>query len=768
MNKIQLENIPEKLKLMPNWIVWKYETRTNKDGTKKPTKVPYDAKDRLGNTKAKSNEPDTWSSFAKALETLNSIPIFHGLGFCFPLDHSIYGVDFDDPNEQTETLVSKLNTYVERSPGGGYHAIALDGTKLAIDTQKWEAAEYGCNLEIYNNNARYFTFTGDVVKLQPISDCTEALKEIIASLKPKESSVSCMLAEPETTISPPPPAASSKPDISDKTYDECVTWARNTMRMIKPKGTEGDGSGRLISYCHAATKRGVKAPDAIKLVREMEEILPFPVQYTDSQIEKRFDDSFRAYGQIWKESNVPAVSEPAPIKMERKPLTYSLAKFPDRIQDFVSSISTTNDILPPILHLGAAYAIIGTLIGKRLWCDNKGSTVYPNYCAVGLAPTASNKTGTIKKCNAAMEEVALRSLVPNSTASALYDVLGTIIPKKEWQNLSKNDRELKKMEAMREAKADPNGHIILTDECTGVIRTILGGWDSKSPIRDADTLLSLLDSGGKLDNQRTGEGSRGMYDLCVGFLGFTQNETWNTELGGEEFMSRGLFGRFVPYTSTYLRLTDIAENQTNLTTIIRDLHDDAQTITERIQCVFGEKVPLGEKDFAGRAMDALESRDGVRQFVADYPQEWASLRNKILVHAEKCAMIDAFVNGDYKHDLATHKDILDCSKYFMNHALFITATYAAYFWQRPEVSAFGKLEDKVVQILKREGALTARELQRKCHFHNRPQLDEMMKSLVAAAIVRRSEITNKNGTKTEVFSTVTTTVTVTAKTTLNG
>src|SRR5690242_15359802 len=108
MSTLQIENIPQQLKALPNWIVWKYETRTNKDGTTKGTKVPYDAKDIRGNTKAKSNDAATWATFNDAIAALK-MPYFAGIGFCFPQDRSIFGLDFDDANANTENIIEQLN-----------------------------------------------------------------------------------------------------------------------------------------------------------------------------------------------------------------------------------------------------------------------------------------------------------------------------------------------------------------------------------------------------------------------------------------------------------------------------------------------------------------------------------------------------------------------------------------------------------------------------------------------------------------------------------
>jgi len=52
-------NIPGELKSVPQWVVWRAESR---DG--KITKVPYNARTHQ---KAKSNNPKTWGDYVRLL-----------------------------------------------------------------------------------------------------------------------------------------------------------------------------------------------------------------------------------------------------------------------------------------------------------------------------------------------------------------------------------------------------------------------------------------------------------------------------------------------------------------------------------------------------------------------------------------------------------------------------------------------------------------------------------------------------------------------------
>ena len=69
---VLVENIPEELKVRPQWVVWKAEGE-------KPDKVPYSAK--TGH-KASSTNLMTWSTFEEAIEAYEDSDC-SGVGFVF-------------------------------------------------------------------------------------------------------------------------------------------------------------------------------------------------------------------------------------------------------------------------------------------------------------------------------------------------------------------------------------------------------------------------------------------------------------------------------------------------------------------------------------------------------------------------------------------------------------------------------------------------------------------------------------------------------------
>jgi putative DNA primase/helicase len=119
MDKARIESIPQALRDLPQWVVWRGVVREDK-----LTKVPYSANtDELASTK----DPSTWTSFDVALLAAHK---YDGLGFVFSESDEFCGVDLDHCREGEnksrafEILERFRETYIEFSPSGdGYHIL---------------------------------------------------------------------------------------------------------------------------------------------------------------------------------------------------------------------------------------------------------------------------------------------------------------------------------------------------------------------------------------------------------------------------------------------------------------------------------------------------------------------------------------------------------------------------------------------------------------------------------------------------------------------
>ena len=152
----KLENIPNELKKVNQWVCWQGEA-----------KIP---KNPANGQNAKSNDKKTWGTFEQAVKACDTFG-FDGLGFMFSkpyfgidLDHCLDNLDFVD--EFVETLQSY--TEISRS-GSGIHIICKG--KLP------EGSRRKGGVEMYSEG-RYFICTGNIYNPSyvDVKDCTESVK----------------------------------------------------------------------------------------------------------------------------------------------------------------------------------------------------------------------------------------------------------------------------------------------------------------------------------------------------------------------------------------------------------------------------------------------------------------------------------------------------------------------------------------------------------------------------------------------------------------
>lgn len=174
----QFLNIPEELRQLRQWVVWRLEKREGK----KPTKVPYSPWPNGG--KASVVNWGSWGTFDQAVAApLNcvepcdsSLPIeqtgFSGIGFVFTANDPYCGIDLDDTHGDQEAyqrqlrVFTEFNSYAELSPSGaGMHIIIKGSVPMG---------RHRADIEVYSKE-RYFTMTGNVQNNVPIAERQELL-----------------------------------------------------------------------------------------------------------------------------------------------------------------------------------------------------------------------------------------------------------------------------------------------------------------------------------------------------------------------------------------------------------------------------------------------------------------------------------------------------------------------------------------------------------------------------------------------------------------
>ncbi len=175
------KNIPNELKELRQWVVWKRD------------KVPYSA--RTGRP-ASPTDPNTWTDYTAAVRALQKEDAYCGVGFVFTADDPYIGIDIDDCASSTgkirpfvQEIISKLDSYTEYSPSGTGIHIILRGKKPGPRCRK---KHHACTVEIYEKD-RYFTVTGNHVPGTPegirprSAELAEIYRELFGDTEPAGS-----------------------------------------------------------------------------------------------------------------------------------------------------------------------------------------------------------------------------------------------------------------------------------------------------------------------------------------------------------------------------------------------------------------------------------------------------------------------------------------------------------------------------------------------------------------------------------------------------
>lgn len=180
--KFNIESIPFALRELPQWVT--FELAQN-PGKPKPKKLPYDAKASISNPRlASSTDPDTWSTFDKAVAYAKAKKI--GIGFALTVENGLVFTDLDDCVADgmiapwAMEIVASQETYWEYSQSKtGLHSVAWG----ALPTGRRKKG----NVEMYSSG-RFVLITGDHVEgtSTTINDCQADIEAIHAACLGKD------------------------------------------------------------------------------------------------------------------------------------------------------------------------------------------------------------------------------------------------------------------------------------------------------------------------------------------------------------------------------------------------------------------------------------------------------------------------------------------------------------------------------------------------------------------------------------------------------
>lgn len=194
--------LPDELKALRQWLVWRFEARPGKD---KPAKRPYSS--GTGRP-ARTDVPATWGTWPQALARYQHGG-WDGLGFVFTAADPYCGVDLDgcrDPEtgeiaSWAHYILDQLASYTEISPSGqGLHVLVR--ATLPDHTGRKQGA-----VEVYDHQ-RYFAVTGERLAGTPA-----ALEERQVEVLALYATLAPVHDEDAFLHAPPPPHASlRRPD----------------------------------------------------------------------------------------------------------------------------------------------------------------------------------------------------------------------------------------------------------------------------------------------------------------------------------------------------------------------------------------------------------------------------------------------------------------------------------------------------------------------------------------------------------------------------
>jgi hypothetical protein len=211
--RVHRHNIPEELRVLDRWVVWKWTLRGDK--WQKPPMQPQGGM-------AQSNNEETWVSFDKAMKAYES-EAFDGIGIILP--ENIVGIDLDNARnpldgsytEDAKMYLAMTGCYTEVSPSGeGLKSICyghLDNKLRSVSHER------GVEMYAGGTTNRYFTITGDVV---------DTRHSLITGERIALHALQCMISDPIEEVF----------RTEDADITSSVTEAQEFINHLKPHRCE--------------------------------------------------------------------------------------------------------------------------------------------------------------------------------------------------------------------------------------------------------------------------------------------------------------------------------------------------------------------------------------------------------------------------------------------------------------------------------------------------------------------------------------------------
>jgi len=221
-----LSKIPQTLKQLHRWILWRLERRDDAE-----TKVPY----RTDGLRASTTNLHDWTDFDTACRAFNPEK-YNGLGFVLTREDNIVCIDLDNCIgddgqicDEAKSIVRIMNSWTEVSQSGKGLHIFVRGKK-PTDKCKATLRDFK-SIEIYDH-ARYIAMTGNHLPGTPLT------------IEHRQSGLNtlCVLYFPERESTPP---QAEKPHHDSLSDDEIIDRCRRAQNGPKFESLFDIGDTRL-------------------------------------------------------------------------------------------------------------------------------------------------------------------------------------------------------------------------------------------------------------------------------------------------------------------------------------------------------------------------------------------------------------------------------------------------------------------------------------------------------------------------------------------
>lgn len=178
LRAVEFDNIPQEMRDINSWLLWRTEKKTDKNGETYYTKVPIQA----DGSSAMTNEPSTWTSFDN-VERAYKDGKADGIGIVFTNSHRLYALDIDGTTDHEYIETHGQHTYCEYSPSGnGVHVYFMadkpkDSRKNGLHDER---------LELFSGSG-FTTVTGHIrTSADEIIDNDSLIEKLIADEFPPD------------------------------------------------------------------------------------------------------------------------------------------------------------------------------------------------------------------------------------------------------------------------------------------------------------------------------------------------------------------------------------------------------------------------------------------------------------------------------------------------------------------------------------------------------------------------------------------------------